>query len=49
VLPTGNPYRTDYAALFRVEDGLLISITEYFDAVALVKGLGWTVAPPDSE
>jgi uncharacterized protein len=47
VLPTGIPYRTDYIALFTVQDGLLISTTEYFDAVALVKGLGWTVTPPE--
>ncbi|MFR9807115.1 nuclear transport factor 2 family protein [Pseudonocardia sp. RS010] len=46
VLPTGNPYSTSYVALFTVRDGLLISTTEYFDAVALVKGLGWTVTPP---
>jgi ketosteroid isomerase-like protein len=48
VLPTGNPYRTDYVALFTVEDDLLISTTEYFDSVALVNGLGWTVTPPTS-
>ena len=48
VLPTGNPYRTHYAALFRIEDDLLITTTEYFDSVALVKGLGWTVAPAAS-
>jgi uncharacterized protein len=47
VLPTGNPYRTDYVALFAVRDDLLISTTEYFDAVALVRGLGWTVTPPE--
>jgi uncharacterized protein len=47
VLPTGIPYGTDYVALFTVQDGLLISTTEYFDAVALVKGLGWTVTPPE--
>lgn len=46
VLPTGNPYSTSYVALFTVRDGLLVSTTEYFDAVALVKGLGWTVTPP---
>ena len=46
VLPTGNPYRTSYVALFTLRDGLLISTTEYFDSVALVRGLGWTVTPP---
>jgi uncharacterized protein len=46
VLPTGIPYSTEYVALFTVKDGLLISTTEYFDAVALVQGLGWTVTPP---
>lgn len=46
VLPTGIPYSTEYVALFTVEEGLLLSITEYFDAVALVKGLGWTVTSP---
>jgi hypothetical protein len=46
VRPTGIPYSTDYIALFTVRDGLLVSTTEYFDSVALVKGLGWTVNPP---
>jgi uncharacterized protein len=46
VLPTGIPYSTEYVALFTIKDGLLVSTTEYFDAVALIKGLGWTVQPP---
>lgn len=41
VAATGQPYRQRYVGLFRVSEGRIVHVREYFDSAVAIRALGW--------